>query len=376
MSKPLTIKKVELFVYGDLTMARRKWGLHEPCDFVHNVCRITTEDGYVGIGATYGMNYDCADVVTFEAAKVYMNGLIGKSALDRESIWSWMKSRANVATNTTVAMYDIALWDLTAKYANLPLYQMLGACRDRIPAYASTDTYNTDEEYVTWVGKAIKKGYKFIKMHCYCKIEDDLRLVKLIQEKFGYEKTGVKFCLDSDLSYNREGSYRMAKLLEEYDWFWLESPMNDYDLEGYKQLVEKTNIPISCGGNCMLSLAEIATGIRYGAWTDVRADATVNGGITPMRKIMHLAEANSMRCEIQSWGDTIAMAANLHVMLSHGNCTYFEHAFPHECHDLAAVKPFDIDNEGYINAPEGPGLGVDLDWDVVEKYKIRYACKE
>lgn len=168
----------------------------------------------------------------------------------------------------------------------------------------------------------------------------------------------------------------MAKRLEKYDWFWLEAPMNDFDLEGYRQVREKVNIPISCSGNSTLNLQEIATGIRMGSWTDVRADTTVHGGITPMRKIMHLAEANSMRCEIQSWGPTLSMAANLHIMLAHSNCSYFEHAFPHEAHDFGASTPLDIDPEGYIHAPPGTGLGVGLDWDIVEKYALKYDSTE
>ncbi len=71
--------------------------------------------------------------------------------------------------------------------------------------------------------------------------------MKAVDEHF--KNYGIKFMLDVDRQYNREEAYKMAKVLEEMDWVWLEAPLPDNDLEGYKDLVSKTNIPISCGGN-------------------------------------------------------------------------------------------------------------------------------
>lgn len=373
--KPLKIKKVELITYGDPNQDKPWWALaNKPAYFTHNVCRITTEDGYVGLGSTYSFCDDDFEYATFESARTYANAILGESALDREALWYKMMGKPNSMANAPVSMYDIALWDIVGKYAKLPLYQLLGGYRDKILAYASGMTYNTIPEYLDNIQKAIDHGYKAFKLHCYCIYERDLELVMAVQEKFG--DSGIRFSLDPDLRYNREDSIKMARVLEAFGWDWLESPTSDYDYIGYKKIVDKTNVPLSCGGNLMLNLQEIANYIRLDAWTDVRADTSVNGGITPMRKIMNLAEANFMRCEVQSWGNTIQMAANLHIMLSHNNCTYFEHAYPHTTHDLGSVKTFDIDSEGFIHAPEGYGLGVDLDWDVVEKYKLRYKCIE
>ena len=87
-------------------------------------------------------------------------------------------------------------------------------------------------------------------------------------------------------------------------------------------------MPIIAAGNTWLDLQMIEQAIKLDAWSAVRVDATICGGITPIRKVMALAEAHGMNVEVQCWGYTLTQAANLHVMLGFGNCTYFEQPAP------------------------------------------------
>jgi L-alanine-DL-glutamate epimerase-like enolase superfamily enzyme len=81
---------------------------------------------------------------------------------------------------------------------------------------------------------------------------------------------------------------------------------------------------------------------------------------------MALAEARAMTVELQCWGYTLTQAANLHLMLARPNCTYFEQPVPYLPFEHGCTNPIRTDTDGYVHAPVGPGLGVDLDWQVIE----------
>ena len=371
MNKALEIEKIEVFITGDETQDRPRWAKYLEEIFTTNtIVRITTKDGYVGVGGTIAYTENHFDHSIGETIRLYLPNLIGQSALDTEKIWNWMAKRPTVIAKPAMSCIDIALWDIRGQYANMPIYQMLGAARDKILSYASTPLLNSNKEYLEFIEKCIKEGFKAIKIHPYAIFDEDYPLVKDIQEKFGDSE--IRFSFDPDQQYSREQAYKMCKLLEEYDWDWMEAPIPDTDLEGYAELRRKTNIPISCGGNHYLSIGEIQHGISYGAWTDVRVDTSVCGGITPMKKIVALTEGNNRRIEIQSWGMTLTQAANLHIMLSTNACTYFEQAFPYEPFEIGAIDKIRTDKEGFVKIPEGKnGLGIELDWDLIEKITLK-----
>lgn len=368
--KPLIIKKVEIFVTGDENQDRPRWATYLEDIFTTNtIVRITTEDGYEGVGATISYTENHFDLSIGETIRLYIPKLIRQSALNSEAIWNILAKRPTAIPMQSISAIDIALWDLRAKYANMPLYQMLGGARDKILSYASSPLMDSNDEYISFIKNCIDRGFKAIKIHPYTTFKKDYELVKVIQEKFA--SVDIRFSFDPDAQYNREEAYKMAKLLEEYDWDWFEAPLADTDLVGYADLRKKTNIPISCGGNHYLSLAEIQHGINVGAWTDVRVDATVCGGITAARKIVNLAEANNMRVEFQSWGMTLTQAANLHVILSTNSTSYCEQAFPYEPFEIGAKTILRIDEDGYVYPPDENGLGIEMDWEEVKKITIK-----
>lgn len=368
--KPLKIKRIEVYATGDDRQEKVRWAYYMGPIYTTNiVCRIITEDGYEGYGATIAYTEHDYDLSIAEALKPYMPGLIGRSAMDRDEIWDWMASRPNWMAFPTISVIDIALWDLVGKYSKLPLYQLLGAKRDKLLSYASTPMLDSDDEYIDYIEDCIQHGFKSIKVHSYCLFDDDVRLLTSIQNHFS--SRNIDFLLDVDRQYNREEAMKMCKLLESWNWGWFEAPLSDHDLEGYKHLVANTTIPISCGGNSLITLAQIQMGIKERCWTDVRADATVVGGITPMLKIMSLAQANNMRCEVQSWGMTLTQAANLHIMLAHNNCTYFEQAYPYERFETGTKTVIRTDEDGYVHAPTGYGLGIEMDWDIVNETTLK-----
>lgn len=126
-----------------------------------------------------------------------------------------MLTRPTLVPLPAMSMIDIALWDLVGKYAKLPIYQLLGAYRDKILSYTSTPLYDTNQEYMDYIQAAIDEGFKAIKVHPYTAYAEDAVLVDEIQETFGGK---VRFMLDPDAQYSREEAYKMCNKLERYGW--------------------------------------------------------------------------------------------------------------------------------------------------------------
>ncbi len=176
--------------------------------------------------------------------------------------------------------------------------------------------------------------------------------------------------LDVEQRYDLAGAIRVGRRLSELGFAWFEAPLVDTDVEGYRQIKRQTQVPIIAAGNTWLDLHQLAQAIRLDCWSALRVDATICGGITPIRKVMALAEAHGMNVEIQCWGYTLTQAANLHVMLAYRNCTYFEQPVPYPAFEYAASDVLRTDREGYVHAPPGVGLGIGIDWVAVKQAAI------
>ena len=153
---------------------------------------------------------------------------------------------------------------------------------------------------------------------------------------------------------------------------WFEAPLPDTDIEGYREIRRRSTVPLIAAGNTWLDLQMLANALRRDCWSALRVDATICGGITPIRKIMGLAEAHGMTVEVQCWGYTLTQAANLHVMLAFGNCTYFEQPVPYPSFEYGSCNVIRTDAQGYVHAPAGPGLGIEVDWPAIERAAIMH----
>ncbi|WP_182405624.1 mandelate racemase/muconate lactonizing enzyme family protein [Psychrobacter sp. GP33] len=367
----LEIDKIEVFVVAGPD-AKYKTSSHYDDLFITNtIVKIRTADGYEGFGAAISWTEGGIDKSLAESIRHLLPFLIGKSALQREAIYALLASRCVQMKPQALSPIDIALWDLVAKYAKMPLYQMLGGARNKILSYASTPFLPTIQDYIKHVQDLKSQGYKIIKFHTWCIFEKDMALVAAIHEAF--KDSGLKFMMDVESSYTREEALKAARILEKHDYIWFEAPLSDTDLEGYRDLKYRVEIPILAAGNTLLHLNQIEQGIQNNSWSSARVDATLAGGITQTQKIMGMAEANSMTVELQSWGYTLSQAANLHLMLAYNNSTYFEQAVPVEPLEFGALTTIRTDKEGYVHAPDGNGLGIEMDWALIEQtssYKI------
>jgi L-alanine-DL-glutamate epimerase-like enolase superfamily enzyme len=364
----LTIEHVSVYVVGPQT-ERYTWASDMHSQYMTNtILRARTRGGLEGIAGVASFSEFDFDRSVAETIRPLLPHLIGSSPDRREALWHKLFNLGIPGAPQAQSAVDILMWDLAAKAAGLPLYRYLGACRDSIPAYASTPLYADAAAYVDNVHRFIAEGFSAIKFHSWCEYERDMEMVRAVHKEFG--SGTVRFMLDVEQRYERGDALRAAKELEALDYFWFEAPLVDYDLAGYRELRKYVSLPIIPAGNSIITPQLIELAIDMGCWTQARVDATVVGGITPALKIMGLAEARGMTVELQSWGYTTTQAANLHLMLARPNCTYFEQPVPYPAFEYGFANPIRPGRDGHVRVSELPGLGLEVDWAAIEAATI------
>ena len=159
--------------------------------------------------------------------------------------------------------------------------------------------------------------------------------------------------------YTREQALAMGRSLDELGWEFFEAPLPDADFNGYGMLTEALALDVVCGGNDLPDLRLIELALEMGVWDRVRFDATGIGGVTGGNRAMAIARNHGRKCEVQSWGYTLTQAANLHLILAHENCDYFEQGTPVGKYEFGARQVVRPDAGGLVRPSGLPGLGVE-----------------
>lgn len=364
--KDLEIDRIEVYAVGP-NIVRYKWVWDMAEQFMTNtVIRVFTKGGLEGVAGAISFSEYGYSTAVAETLRRMAPDLIGQTPLNREALWFKLRRLDFPTAPQSQSLMDIALWDLAAKYANMPLYQFLGGARSKIAAYASTPLFENVGKYVEAVDDLKSRGFRAVKFHCWCDPRRDLEMVRAVHRRHGSDPS-LRFMLDVEMRYSPADALRVGRELEELDYEWFEAPFHDSEMCGYQELRSRVDVPIVPAGNWLLTPGLIEAGIRMGCWSSARFDVTVVGGFTPARKMMAVAAANSMNVEVQSWGYTLTQAANLHLMLSVDNCKYFEQAVPFEPYEYGARDVIRTDKEGFVHAPTGPGLGISMDWEAIRK---------
>jgi L-alanine-DL-glutamate epimerase-like enolase superfamily enzyme len=295
--------------------------------------------------------------------------LVGKDPAYREAIWQemWRLDRLLYTTQFAIGTVDVALWDLYAKSLDAPLYQLLGAVRDKVPAYASSMEHETVEQFAAEAVEYKEKGFQAYKIHVWGDAKRDIGLCTAVREAVGDD---YPLMIDVAGNYNQVEALRVGRVLEELDYHWYEEPLRDFDIHGYKMLADKLEIPIA--GVEVLPGAMYTTPeyITQRAVDIVRSDVSFKGGVNQLKKTAALAEAFGLNLEVHTNANTIIDAANLHVIASMSNTEYFEQLVPEPLFTLGGVEKIHIDGEGFAHVPKGPGIGAQIDWELVERYKV------
>ena len=325
--------------------------------------RVLTDEDHEGQCVTWLLSPE-----EFEAALPELKAAtIGRDVHDVEAI-SFALTDGLRRPSASSSIVDICLWDALGKHHGEPIYKLLGAARNRIPAYASTTAYATDEEWIEVALQCQAQGFHACKVHPYGAPDKDIRLCRALREAVG---DTMVLMIDAGNAYDREEARRVAKVLEELDFYRFEAPVSDFDIEGLTELRRTCTMDV-----CAAEF--VTTGFRsHGPYVTGRAVDTLRsigdviGGITAMRKSAALCEAFDIQYDPHSYGTTHVQAAHLNIMFAIHHCEYAELPVPLGIFDHGMKDTIRIDSEGYIHAPLAPGLGYEADIDVIDKMTIR-----
>jgi L-alanine-DL-glutamate epimerase-like enolase superfamily enzyme len=296
--------------------------------------------------------------------------IIGRDASEHEWLWNRL-GRLIFRRHVTMASWaavDIALWDIMGKEAGMPVYRMLGQQRDKIPAYVSSSYHPTTEEYVEEALYFKGQGLQAYKYHPGgAPVERVKEIARKVRQAVGPE---MKLMVDCSLAYTYHDALEMGPTLDEMNFHWFEDPFRYLDMDALVELARRTRTPLAVSDHPDFTFFEIVPFIQRGAARIIRGDAR-KVGITGLKKAATLCEGFGLNYEIHQGGNSLINAANLNVELSIANCEFFEMLLPQEANQFGVLNDISVDDKGYVHAPSKPGLGYEVDWDLVNRMTLK-----
>lgn len=302
--------------------------------------------------------------------------LLGEDPFDVERLWDKMYMGSvyygrRGAALQVISGIDIALWDIIGKAVQLPIHKLLGGSyRDKVRAYASTLFRSTPEGMAEACRRYLDQGFTAVKFGWGVFGQDpeqDLRLVEAARRTL--DKTDLLIDTGWYIPRTAKEAIRMVHRLEPYRPFFIEEPLSPEDYDGYAQLAAAVDTPIACGEQESTQWG-FRTLIERGQIDILQPDLSRCGGFTAARKIVHLAELHNRLCIPHAWLSDLLTAASLHLNAFIRRSVFQEFNVTSGPLSRELCKsPIRLE-DGYLRVPEGPGLGVEVDERVIEKYRV------
>jgi len=310
----------------------------------------------------------------------YAKGVLpGRSVLELPALTSqWAPTKRRVGQSSYASAIDNCLWDILGKAVGLPVYQILGAYRDRVLAYGSSQHHSSVEEFVTEVKECKAQGFKAYKVHPpWEPVSDgryqhdyklDIEVARAVREAAGDH---FFLLMDPVGVYTRQEAMAVGRILDELHYVSYEDPIPTKDIDGLVELCQALDVPVTIG-EFLASPYSYGEYIRRGALDEVRFVVDNIGGITGGMKVAQLAETFNMQCQPHNWGNAFDHAVHFHCELAMPNNVWFEMTLPQGSGDRVYIKDhIRIAPDGHVHAPTKPGLGYEIDRDVLDRMTIR-----
>ena len=345
------------------------------------VVEVETDAGVTGWGECYGP----AAVNKALIETQYAPRVVGRDPFDVEAVWEDLYNRikdygAQGFSITALSGIDIALWDIMGRATGLPVHKLIGgAHRKEILAYA-TGLYFIDmdrlvEEAVEEALEYKEQGFRAIKMKIGLGDPKlDVRRVRAVREAIGPD---VALAVDANHCFTVPQAIRLGRMLEELDLLWFEEPISPEDHEGYVQVTQALDLAVAGGENDFTRWG-FRDVIAKKAMDIVQPDVCAAGGISEMRKIATLASAFGVECVPHAWGSAIGLAATVQFLAALPDqppafrpippMLEFEQT-PNPLRDELAREPI-VQRRGIVAVPDGPGLGIEVDREVLARFKV------
>ncbi len=363
------------------------------CEFPERnslIVRINTDIGISGYG-------ECGQYGPGEPVETFVKSILAPRLADKnplnttvlwEDMFGYIRDFGRKTTGIeAMSGLDMALWDIAGKHYNKPIYELLGGSfRDRIKAYATGCYYRREDvgNYKKGLGELKEEAKRhmddgFSAMKCkigLLHVEEDTERIAQIREAVGPEPL---LMVDANHAYNYHTAKRIGKNLEEYNIFFFEEPVLPEDLYGYKKLRESLNMAIAAGENEFTRFGYLEL-LKNDCLDIIQPNIGCAGGFTEVRRIEALASSHHVQLIPHCWGSGIALAAALQfcaalppvpptafpIAPENSPMIEYDRNF-NPLRDKLLVQGFCVE-DGFVKVPDGPGLGIDLDMKVLEKY--------
>jgi L-alanine-DL-glutamate epimerase-like enolase superfamily enzyme len=359
----------------------------EPNDFnaTRYLClvKVTTDDGIVGWGESI-TQFPEANPAVAAIIEGMADIVIGRDPLHTEALWRAMKNRAwwygygGGLASYAVSAIDMALWDIKGKALGVSVLELLGGpVHDRLPAIASSHAHYESipamaEEAQEWLStglQGMKVGFgKRGDARLGYDHDRDVEYVRAMREAIGPDRSLMIDC-GIAVVWDVSTAVRRVQAFDEYDLTWIEEPLGAWDPEGYANLRSKTTTLIAYGEK-EWTLQGFERVLATGTVDVVGVDPGRAEGITGFKKVADRVEAYGRQANAHAWSSAICSAASLAISFSSPACKVFEikplrNPMQHE------LVPEPVDHvDGWVYPPlERPGLGIDIQEDVVDRYR-------
>lgn len=341
--------------------------------------KVTTDEGSFGFGESLVREVPQATSQVVEG--LLKKIVVGKDPEDIEVLWEEMFSTLKTRGHTkgyfieALSGIDIALWDLKGKLMNRPVHRLLGGrFQNRLKAYASSIVFGKPETMAERAREWVEEGHDQIKVKVGMGVEQDRENLKAIRKAVGGD---VELMVDANSAYNFTQALKLGRTLESLDVIWFEEPVPPYDLEGYRQLKKKLNIPI-CAGESHFTRYDFRDLIVSESIDIVQPDIARAGGITECVKIANLARTFNIQYTPHiGLSGAGCRAASIHLSASLPKETFATYEIydikesPNPFAEEICRHPIERFSEGYIEVDDRIGLGLDIDEGKLESYLIR-----
>jgi len=345
------------------------------------VIKVHTDEGIVGVGEVDSAPEAVRALVHRQSSHAIAGSLhdllVGEDPRDVERLWQKMYRGLIYIGRRGIALHalsgiDIALWDIAGKAAGKPVHELLGgARRDRVRAYASRLMPDTPEETAEAVAELCEDGFTAVKLGWGPLGKDpkhDVKLAAAANEAAG----DCEILIDAGLGYVRDAktAIDVARELEQLGVFWLEEPFEPDEYEAYAELADAVDIRVAAGeqDTTVWGFREL---IERGHVDLVQPDVTRCGGITEWLRIAELARGHGVETVPHAWKSGIIKAASLQC-----NAVIPDALFQEYCvadtpiNQTLTRERLPVEPDGTILVPTAPGIGITLDDEVVERYRV------
>jgi D-galactarolactone cycloisomerase len=356
------------------------WVRHRSATLVE----IVTDGGLVGWGEAFAQGLEPPQIAAAAVDSALKPHLVGADPLDTEVLWHRMYHATRDygrkgSVVAAISAVDIALWDLAGKAYGVPVARLLGgAFRTRVQAYA-TGFYRLKGhgEAPRLAEEAIahhEAGFRAMKVKLGYGVADDLEVMAAVGRAI--DGRGVTLMVDTNHAYGVADAVRLGLALAPYGLRWYEEPVAPEHLAGYREVRSRCPMPIA-GGENEHTLYGFRDLLAAAAIDVAQPDIGSVGGFTACRHVMALAQAHGVQVNPHVWGSAVAQAASLQLIAAVPVAHHSIHAEPPVFEYDRSSHPFRNDlvdrpvlhRNGWIDVPDRPGLGIEVNRAVLERYR-------